>query len=112
MKWELTRNRRLFFFITHWTAYHDILLKEKNMNTYFVYLVFALLIGFVLGMMLCRHVGDVNHSIGELIIGEPDDPDWPYLSLSLDEEVVEFEGEEYVVLKVNKLDLARKNRGA
>lgn len=82
------------------------------MNDYFVYLIFAMVIGFVLGMILFRHVGDVNHSVGELIIGEPDDPDWPYLSLSLDEEVTEFEGEEYVVLRVNKLDLARKNQGA
>ena len=82
------------------------------MNAYFVYLIFAMIIGFALGMILCRHIGDVNHSIGELIIGEPDDPDWPYLSLSLDEEVTEFEGEEYVVLRVNKLDLARKNQGA
>lgn len=82
------------------------------MNTYFVYLIFAMVIGFALGMILRRHVGDVNHSVGELIIGEPDDPDWPYLSLSLDEEVTEFEGEEYVVLRVNKLDLARKNQGA
>lgn len=82
------------------------------MNAYFVYLIFAMVIGFVLGTMLCRHVGDVSHSVGELIIGEPDDPDWPYLSLSLDEEVAEFEGEEYIVLRVNKLDLARKNQGA
>lgn len=82
------------------------------MNAYFVYLIFAMVIGFALGMMLCRHIGDINYSIGELIIGEPDDPDWPYLSLSLDEEVTEFEGEEYVVLRVNKLDLARKNQGA
>lgn len=82
------------------------------MNAYFVYLIFAMVIGFALGMMFCRHIDDVNYSIGELIIGEPDDPDWPYLSLSLDKEVTEFEGEEYVLLKVNKLDLARKNQGA
>lgn len=100
------------FFITHWTARNDILIKEKSMNDYFIYLIFAMAIGFALGMILFRHVGDVNHSVGELIIGEPDDPDWPYLSLSLDEEVTEFEGEEYVVLRVNKLDLARKNQGA
>lgn len=82
------------------------------MNTYFVYLIFAMAISFALGMIVCHYVGEVSHSIGELIIGEPDDPDWPYLSLSLDEEVTEFEGEEYVVLRVNKLDLARKNQGA
>ena len=43
------------------------------MDTYFVYLIFAMVIGFALGMMFCRHIGDVNHSVGELIIGEPDD---------------------------------------
>ena len=78
------------------------------MNWYFAYLIFAMLVGVLVGMIICWHAGDCNHAVGELIIGEPDREDWPYLSLSLDEEVKDFEKEEYVVLKVNKLDLTRK----
>ena len=78
------------------------------MNWYFAYLIFAMLVGVLVGMIICWHAGDRNHDVGELIIGEPDSEDWPYLSLSLDEEVTDFEEEEYVVLKVNKLDLTRK----
>ena len=61
------------------------------MNWYFAYLIFAMLVGVLVGMIICWHAGDRNHAVGELIIGEPDS-----------------EEEEYVVLKVNKLDLTRK----
>lgn len=49
---------------------------------------------------------------GELLIGEEDSPDWPYLSLSLDEEVKNFEGDKYIMLRVHKLDLTREKHGA
>lgn len=50
--------------------------------------------------------------MGELLIGEEDSPDWPYLSLSLDEEVKNFEGDKYIMLRVHKLDLTREKHGA
>ena len=54
------------------------------------------------------HYRDI-YEVGELLIGEEDSPDWPYLSLSLDEEVKNFEGDKYIMLRVHKLDLnARK----
>ena len=76
---------------------------------YYAVLFVAIVLGLIFGMALYRwfHYRDICE-VGELLIGEEDSPDWPYLSLSLDEEVKDCEEEEYVVLKVNKLDLTRK----
>lgn len=52
-----------------------------------------------------------DECIGELLIGEEDNEDWPYLSLSLDTEVKNFEKAEYVTLKIKKLDLTQKKHG-
>jgi hypothetical protein len=57
------------------------------------------------------HYRDI-YEVGELLIGEEDSPDWPYLSLSLDEEVKNFEGDKYIMLRVHKLDLTREKHGA
>ena len=57
------------------------------------------------------HYRDI-YEVGELLIGDEDNPDWPYLSLSLDEEVKNFEGDKYIMLRVHKLDLTREKHGA
>ena len=69
--------------------------------------------GVLFGMALYRwfHYRDI-YEVGELLIGEEDSPDWPYLSLSLDEEVKNFEGDKYIMLRVHKLDLTREKHGA
>ena len=70
-------------------------------------------LGLLFGMALYRwfHYRDI-YEVGELLIGEEDSPDWPYLSLSLDEEVKNFEGDKYIMLRVHKLDLTREKHGA
>ena len=76
---------------------------------YFGVLAVAVVLGFLLGMALYSwfHYRDI-YDVGELLIGDPDNPDWPYLSLSLDEEVPTFEKDKYIMLRVHKLDLTRK----
>lgn len=76
---------------------------------YYAVLFTAIILGLLFGMALYRwfRYRDI-FEVGELLIGEKDDPDWPYLSLSLDEEVEEFEGDKYIMLRVHKLDLTRK----
>lgn len=60
---------------------------------YYAVLFVAIVLGLLFGMALYRwfHYRDI-YEVGELLIGEEDSPDWPYLSLSLDEEVKNFEG--------------------
>ena len=80
---------------------------------YFGVLAVAVVLGFLLGMALYSwfHYRDI-YDVGELLIGDPDNPDWPYLSLSLDEEVKTFEKDKYIMLRVHKLDLTREKHGA
>lgn len=78
---------------------------------YYVVLFVAIVLGLLFGMALYRwfHYRGI-YEVGELLIGNPDDPDWPYLSLSLDEEVTDFEGDKYIMLRVHKLDLSQETR--
>lgn len=80
---------------------------------YYAVLFVAIVLGLLLGMALYRwfHYRDICE-VGELLIGEEDSPDWPYLSLSLDEEVKNFEGDKYIMLRVHKLDPTREKHGA
>lgn len=80
---------------------------------YYAVLFVAIVLGLLFGMALYRwlHYRDI-YEVGELLIGEEDSPDWPYLSLSLDEEVKNFEGNKYIMLRVHKLDLTREKHGA
>ena len=80
---------------------------------YYAVLFVASVLGLLFGMALYRwfHYRDI-YEVGELLIGEEDSPDWPYLSLSLDEEVKNFEGDKYIMLRVHKLDLTREKHGA
>lgn len=82
---------------------------------YYAVLFAAIILGLLFGMALYRwfHYRDI-YEVGELLIGDEDDPDWPYLSLSLslDEEVKDFEGDKYIMLRVHKLDLTREKHGA
>ena len=80
---------------------------------YYAVLFVAIVLGLIFGMALyCWfHYRDICE-VGELLIGEEDSPDWPYLSLSLDEEVKNFEGDKYIMLRVHKLDLTREKHGA
>jgi hypothetical protein len=80
---------------------------------YYAVLFVAIALGLLFGMALYRwfHYRDI-YEVGELLIGEEDSPDWPYLSLSLDEEVKNFEGDKYIMLRVHKLDLTREKHGA
>lgn len=80
---------------------------------YYAVLFVAIVLGLPFGMALYRwfHYRDI-YEVGELLIGEEDSPDWPYLSLSLDEEVKNFEGDKYIMLRVHKLDLTREKHGA
>lgn len=80
---------------------------------YYAVLFVAIVLGLLFGMALYRwfNYRDI-YEVGELLIGEEDSPDWPYLSLSLDEEVKNFEGDKYIMLRVHKLDLTRKKHGA
>ena len=79
---------------------------------YYAVLFVAIVLGLFFGMALYRwfHYRDI-YEVGELLIGEEDSPDWPYLSLSLDEEVKNFEGDKYIMLRVHKLDLTREKHG-
>lgn len=79
---------------------------------YYAVLFVATVLGLLFGMALYRwfHYRDI-YEVGELLIGEEDSPDWPYLSLSLDEEVKNFEGDKYIMLRVHKLDLTREKHG-
>lgn len=79
---------------------------------YYAVLFVAAVLGLLFGMALYRwfHYRDI-YEVGELLIGEEDSPDWPYLSLSLDEEVKNFEGDKYIMLRVHKLDLTREKHG-
>ena len=78
-----------------------------------LYIYYAVLfVAIVLGLLYrWFHYRDI-YEVGELLIGEEDSPDWPYLSLSLDEEVKNFEGDKYIMLRVHKLDLTREKHGA
>ncbi len=80
---------------------------------YYAVLFVAIVLGLLFGMALYRwfNYRDI-YEVGELLIGEEDSPDWPYLSLSLDEEVKNFEGDKYIMLRVHKLDLTREKHGA
>ena len=80
---------------------------------YYAVLFVAIVLWLLFGMALYRwfHYRDI-YEVGELLIGEEDSPDWPYLSLSLDEEVKNFEGDRYIMLRVHKLDLTREKHGA
>lgn len=80
---------------------------------YYAVLFVAIVLGLLFRMALYRwfHYRDI-YEVGELLIGEEDSPDWPYLSLSLDEEVKNFEGDKYIMLRVHKLDLTREKHGA
>lgn len=80
---------------------------------YYAVLFVAIVLGLLFGMAFYRwfHYRDI-YEVGELLIGEEDSPDWPYLSLSLDEEVKNFEGDKYIMLRVHKLDLTREKHGA
>ena len=79
---------------------------------YYAVLFVAIVLGLLFGMALYRwfHYRDI-YEVGELLIGEEDSPDWPYLSLSLDEEVKNFEGDKYIMLLVHKRDLTREIHG-
>lgn len=79
---------------------------------YYAVLFVAIVLGLLFEMALYRwfHYRDI-YEVGELLIGEEDSPDWPYLSLSLDEEVKNFEGDKYIMLRVHKLDLTREKHG-
>ncbi len=79
---------------------------------YYAVLFVAIVLGLLFGMALYRwfRYRDI-YEVGELLIGEEDSPDWPYLSLSLDEEVKNFEGDKYIMLRVHKLDLTREKHG-
>ena len=79
---------------------------------YYAVLFVAIVLGLLFGMALYRwfQYRDI-YEVGELLIGEEDSPDWPYLSLSLDEEVKNFEGDKYIMLRVHKLDLTREKHG-
>lgn len=79
---------------------------------YYAVLFVAIVLGLLFGMALYRwfNYRDI-YEVGELLIGEEDSPDWPYLSLSLDEEVKNFEGDKYIMLRVHKLDLTREKHG-
>ena len=79
---------------------------------YYAVLFVATVLGLLFGMALYRwfHYRDI-YEVGELLIGEEDSPDWPYLSLSLDEEVKNFEGDKCIMLRVHKLDLTREKHG-
>lgn len=81
--------------------------------TYYAVLFVGIVLEILFGMALYRwfHYRDI-YEVGELLIGEEDSPDWPYLSLSLDEEVKNFEGDKYIILRVHKLDLTREKHGA
>ena len=80
---------------------------------YYAVLFVAIVLGLIFGMALYSwfHYRDICE-VGELLIGEEDSPDWPYLSLSLDEEVKNFEGDKYIMLRVHKLDLTREKHCA
>ena len=80
---------------------------------YYAVLFVAIVLGLLFGMALYRwfNYRDI-YEVGELLIDEEDSPDWPYLSLSLDEEVKNFEGDKYIMLRVYKLDLTREKHGA
>lgn len=80
---------------------------------YYAVLFVAIVLGLLFGMALYRwfNYRDI-YEVGELLIGEGDSPDWPCLSLSLDEEVKNFEGDKYIMLRVHKLDLTREKHGA
>ena len=80
---------------------------------YYAVLFVAIVLGLLFGMALYRwfNYRDI-YEVGELLIGEEDSPDWPYLSLSLDEEVKNFEGDKYIMVRVHKLDLTREKHGA
>lgn len=80
---------------------------------YYAVLFVAIVLGLLFGMALYRwfNYRDI-YEVGELLIGEGDSPDWPYLSLNLDEEVKNFEGDKYIMLRVHKLDLTREKHGA
>lgn len=80
---------------------------------YYAVLFVAIVLWLLFGMALYRwfNYRDI-YEVGELLIGEEDSPDWPYLSLSLDEEVKNFEGDKYIMLRVHKLDLTREKHGA
>ena len=80
---------------------------------YYAVLFVAIVLGLLCGMALYRlfHYRYI-YDVGELLIGEEDSPYWPYLSLSLDEEVKNFEGDKYIMLRVHKLDLTREKHGA
>ena len=52
--------------------------------------------------------GADEECVGDLIIGEEDSEDWPYLSLSLDADVKTFEKKRCITLRVKKLDMTRK----
>lgn len=80
---------------------------------YYAVLFVAIVLGLLFGMALYHwfHYRDI-YEVGELLIDEEDSPDWPYLSLSLDEEVKNFEGDKYIMLRVHKLDLTREKHGA
>ena len=80
---------------------------------YYAVLFVAIVLELLFWMALYRwfHYRDI-YEVGELLIGEEDSPDWPYLSLSLDEEVKNFEGDKYIMLRVHKLDLTREKHGA
>ena len=80
---------------------------------YYAVLFVAIVLGLLFGMALyCWfHYCDICEVV-ELLIVEEDSPDWPYLSLSLDEEVKNFEGDKYIMLRVRKLDLTREKHGA
>lgn len=80
---------------------------------YYAVLFVAIVLGLLFGMALYRWFNyRDNYEVGELLIDEEDSPDWPYLSLSLDEEVKNFEGDKYIMLRVHKLDLTREKHGA
>lgn len=76
-------------------------------------LLAAIVLGLLFGMALYRwfHYRDI-HEVGKLLIGEEDSSDWPYLSLSLDKEVKDFEKDKYIMLRIHKLDLTREKHGA
>lgn len=80
---------------------------------YYAVLFVAIVLGLLFGMALYRwfNYRDI-YEVGELLIGEEDSPDWPYVSLILDEEVKNFEGDKYIMLRVHKLDLTREKHGA
>ena len=74
--------------------------------------ILAIGLGFLLGVVLGIRHDFRGEAVGSLIIGttgEEDDP--PHLFLNLDESIADFESEDFVLLRVKRVE-AQKKHGA